>query len=123
MDGNCLLCAAGARAISRFDRRRDFRICPIQTPLGRAMVLHYGLAPDDPETWLYLAEGRACTSMEAIIRIGQRLGGIGRAYGGPAPAAATGAGLGVSPDRPQPLPARAHRHLRASRPGAARPAR
>jgi predicted DCC family thiol-disulfide oxidoreductase YuxK len=79
MDGNCLLCASGARAISRFDRRREFRICPLQTPLGSAVAAHYGLVPGDPETWLYLVDGRAYSSMDAMIRIGQRLGGAGRA--------------------------------------------
>ena len=78
MDGDCVLCASGARAIARFDRERFFRIGRTQSALGAALVRHYGLEPEDPETWLYLEDGRAWSGMEAIIRIGARLGGPGR---------------------------------------------
>jgi predicted DCC family thiol-disulfide oxidoreductase YuxK len=78
MDGDCALCARGARAIAKFDRERRFRIGRTQSALGAALVRHYGLEPEDPETWLYLEDGRAWSGMEAILRIGARLGGPGR---------------------------------------------
>lgn len=78
MDGECALCARGARIIARLDRGRAFRICPVQSPLGTALVRHYGMEPGDPETWLFLDGGQAWSGMEAIIRIGERLGGAGR---------------------------------------------
>jgi predicted DCC family thiol-disulfide oxidoreductase YuxK len=81
MDGECALCASGARAIARFDRARRFRIGCTGSPLGAALVRHFGLDPADPETWLYLEDGRAWSGMEAIIRIGARLGGPGRLLG------------------------------------------
>jgi len=81
MDGECALCAGGARAIAKFDRERVFRIGRTQSPLGTALVRHYGLEPEDPETWLYLEDGRVWSGMEAIIRIGARLGGPGRLLG------------------------------------------
>lgn len=77
MDGDCVLCTQGARLIARFDRAQAFRICPVRTPLGQALLRHYGLDSDDPESWLYLAEGRAFTSIDAIIRAGARIGGVG----------------------------------------------
>jgi predicted DCC family thiol-disulfide oxidoreductase YuxK len=79
MDGACALCTFGARAIARLDRKQEFRICPIQSPLGRAVLQHYGLDPSDPDSWLYLHEGEAETSLDAIIEVGRRLGGAGRA--------------------------------------------
>ena len=81
MDGDCVLCASGARVIARLDRERVFRIGRTQSAIGAALVRHYGLEPEDPETWLYLDEGRAWSGMEAIIRIGARLGGPGRLLG------------------------------------------
>ncbi|MEM8956374.1 MAG: DUF393 domain-containing protein [Pseudomonadota bacterium] len=78
MDGDCALCSWGARSISRLDRKGEFRICPVQSPIGEALVRHYGLDPSDPETWLYLNDGEAWSGMDAIIRIGERLGGAGR---------------------------------------------
>ena len=78
MDGECVLCTVGARLIARFDRAREFRICPVRTPLGQALLTHYGLDPADPESWLYLIDGRAYTSIDAMIRAGARVGGWGR---------------------------------------------
>jgi predicted DCC family thiol-disulfide oxidoreductase YuxK len=78
MDGECVLCTLGARTIARLDRARAFRICPVQSPTGTALVRHYGMEPGDPETWLFLDNGRAWSGMEAIIRIGERMGGAGR---------------------------------------------
>ncbi|MCR9089584.1 MAG: DCC1-like thiol-disulfide oxidoreductase family protein [Rhodobacteraceae bacterium] len=78
MDGECALCSWGARTIARLDRTGDFRICSVQSPTGTALVRHYGLDPSDPETWLYLDGGEAWSGMEAIVRIGERLGGTGR---------------------------------------------
>jgi predicted DCC family thiol-disulfide oxidoreductase YuxK len=31
--------------------------------------------PEDPLSWLYVAEGRAYTSLDAIVRTGRELGG------------------------------------------------
>lgn len=78
MDGNCALCSRGARMIARLDRDEAFRICPVQSPLGTALVRHFEQDPEDPQTWLFLDQGRAWSGMDAIIRIGERLGGIGR---------------------------------------------
>lgn len=77
MDGECVLCSIGARLLVRMDKAGEFRICRLQTPLGRSLLLHYGLAPQDPESWLYLVDGRAFTSLDAIIRVGRRVGGAG----------------------------------------------
>ncbi len=79
MDGHCVLCSWSARMISRMDRKGEFRICPCQTDLGRAVLAHYGLSAHDPDSWLYLVDGRAYGSMDGVIRIGARLGGLGKA--------------------------------------------
>jgi predicted DCC family thiol-disulfide oxidoreductase YuxK len=75
MDGDCALCTRGARVIAKLDQAGEFRICPIQSTLGRGMLKHYGLDPENPESWLYLLDGKAYTSLDAIIRAGTRLGG------------------------------------------------
>lgn len=77
MDGDCALCSFGARMIARFDRDEVFRICPGQTALGTALLGHYGLKPDDPESWLLIIDGQAYGSLDAIIRVGQVVGGVG----------------------------------------------
>jgi predicted DCC family thiol-disulfide oxidoreductase YuxK len=77
VDGDCALCTIGARLIARFDRSAEFRICPIQTELGSALLRHYGLDASDPESWLYIVDGNAFTSLDGIIRAGARVGGAG----------------------------------------------
>ena len=81
MDGDCVLCTQGAKIIARLDHAGEFRICPIQTPLGASVLRHYGLQPGDPESWLYLVDGNAYTSLDAMIRAGRRMGGWGRLAG------------------------------------------
>ena len=79
MDGDCVLCTAGARLIARHDRSGGIRICPVQSELGRAMLSHFGIDPESPESWLYLEDGVAHVSLDAVIRLGARIGGLGRA--------------------------------------------
>lgn len=78
MDGECVLCTRTARIIARLDRREEFRICPVQSPVGGAVLRHYGLDPASPESWLYLENGHAYGSLDAVIRVCRRLGGWGR---------------------------------------------
>ena len=78
MDGECALCSGAARAIAKVDRAGEFRICPIQSELGRAVLEHYGLDSKNPDSWLYLVDGKPYSSLDAVIRVGIRLGGMGQ---------------------------------------------
>lgn len=78
MDAECAVCSWGARMIHRLDRQGSTRICPIQTPLGAALLRHCGLDPNDPASWLFLDEGRAHKDFEAVLHAGRRFGGLGR---------------------------------------------
>lgn len=69
MDGECALCSATARRIARLDRRDEVRLCTIQSPLGQGLLRHYGLAPDDPDTWLLIHKGRATGSLAAAATL------------------------------------------------------
>ena len=76
MDANCGLCAKGAAWIARNDAAEEFRIVPVQSPLGASLLRHYGMDPENPLSWLYIEKGHAHTSLDAIIRVGKALGGI-----------------------------------------------
>ncbi len=80
MDATCAVCSWGARMIHRLDHSGEVRICPIQTPLGRSLLVRHGLDPDDPESWLFLEGDRVWTDFDALIRVGQRSGGWGRVF-------------------------------------------
>lgn len=78
MDAECAACSWGARVIHRLDRSGTVRICPVQTPLGTALLRHYGLKPSDPSSWLFIDEGVAYQDFEAVVHAGRLFGGWGR---------------------------------------------
>ena len=78
MDATCAICSFGARMIHRLDRRGDIRICPLQSETGQRLMAAYGIDGTDPDSWLFLENGQAFTDFDAMIRVGERSGGIGR---------------------------------------------
>ncbi|HEY1224780.1 MAG TPA: DCC1-like thiol-disulfide oxidoreductase family protein [Brevundimonas sp.] len=68
-DGDCVLCSGSARFILRHDRAGRFRLAPVQSPLGQALLAHYGVDPADPSTMLLIAAGRAHERSDAVLRI------------------------------------------------------
>jgi predicted DCC family thiol-disulfide oxidoreductase YuxK len=80
MDGTCALCTVGARMIHRLDRQGDIRICPIQTAMGQRLLAANGLKVDDPDSWLFIEGGRVWRDFDALIRVGERSGGLGRVF-------------------------------------------
>jgi len=79
MDAHCALCARAARWIARNDKKQQFKIVPMQSRVGQALMRHYGLDPNDPASWLFIDHGQASSSLDAVMRVGQRLGGIWKA--------------------------------------------
>lgn len=73
LDGACGLCSATAGRIAHFDRADRVRLCTVQSPLGQGLMRHYGLSPDDPESFLLLDHGRAYGSLDAGIRLFSQL--------------------------------------------------
>ena len=68
-DGDCVLCSGSARFILRHDRAGRFRLAPVQSPLGQALLAHYGVDPADPSTMLLIQDGEAWERSEAVLRI------------------------------------------------------
>ena len=58
----------------RHDPQARYRLLPAQSPLGRALYVHYGLHPEDYETNILLAEGAAWFKSEGCIRMAEGLG-------------------------------------------------
>lgn len=73
-DGYCALCSGWAQFVLRHDRRGVFRLLAAQSPLGRALYMHYGLDPQDYETNILIADGIATFKSEACIRMAEGLG-------------------------------------------------
>jgi predicted DCC family thiol-disulfide oxidoreductase YuxK len=77
MDATCALCSFGARMIHRLDKSGTIRICPVQSPLGQSLLAQNGITATDPESWLFIADGRVWTDFDAMAEVGLRSGGWG----------------------------------------------
>ena len=78
MDAECAVCSWGAQMIHRLDRTGTVRICPIQTPLGAALLFHYNMEPKDPTSWLFIDQGVAHADFDGVVYAGRYFGGWGR---------------------------------------------
>jgi predicted DCC family thiol-disulfide oxidoreductase YuxK len=78
MDATCALCSWGARMIHRLDRTGEIKIAPIQSQTGAALMRDHGLDPLDPDSWLFIADGKVWRDFDAVIHLGARAGGLGR---------------------------------------------
>jgi predicted DCC family thiol-disulfide oxidoreductase YuxK len=73
-DGLCVLCSGWASFVLKHDSRGVFRLLPAQTPLGRALYIHFGLDPENYETNILVADGGAWLRSEGSIRMAEGLG-------------------------------------------------
>ena len=73
-DGYCALCSGWANFVLRHDRSGTYRLLRAQSPLGRALYIHYGLDLEDYETNILIAHGRAWFKSEGSIRMAEGLG-------------------------------------------------
>jgi predicted DCC family thiol-disulfide oxidoreductase YuxK len=73
-DGHCVLCSAWAQFVIRQDRQAKFRLLAAQTPLGRALYVHYALDPENYETNILIQDGIAWFKSDSMIRM---LAGLG----------------------------------------------
>jgi predicted DCC family thiol-disulfide oxidoreductase YuxK len=73
-DGYCALCSGWAQFVLRHDHQRKYRLLRAQSPLGRALYVHYGLDPEDYETNILVADGIAWFKSEGSIRMAEGLG-------------------------------------------------
>jgi predicted DCC family thiol-disulfide oxidoreductase YuxK len=77
-DGVCVLCSHAMRTIARRDSNGHYRFANAQSPVGQALLRHYGLDPDTVETVLLIERGRAYGKLDMVARVAARLGGIYR---------------------------------------------
>jgi len=73
-DGHCVLCSRSAQFVLRHDKRGTFRLLAAQTPLGRALYVHYRLDPHNYESMILIADGVPALKSSAVIGIAQGLG-------------------------------------------------
>ncbi len=68
-DGVCVLCSRWYRFVTARDPNRRFRFVAVQSEEGRTLAEKFGIDPDNPETFILVADGKAYVRSDAILRI------------------------------------------------------
>lgn len=77
-DGVCVLCSRLVQFAIDRDPDAQFRLCTVQSDVGRALFRHYGLDTETYETNLVLVDGRAYGKLDSVAIVGRKLGGFWR---------------------------------------------
>lgn len=75
-DGECGFCSRDVDFVLRHDKQGLFRFTPAQSPLGTALMRHYGFHTDDYETSLLIENGVAHIYSDSVLRVVELLGGL-----------------------------------------------
>ena len=68
-DALCVLCAANARFVLRYDKRWRFHLASMQGPLGAALYREHGSDPADPDTMIIVDGARVLRDSDAVLSI------------------------------------------------------
>ena len=79
-DGICHVCSGWVRFLSRHRIDPPFQLIPMQSAAGKALLVEYGIDPEDPATFLVLDQGQGFTKSDASIHVISALGGAWRIF-------------------------------------------
>jgi predicted DCC family thiol-disulfide oxidoreductase YuxK len=74
-DGICHVCSGGVRFVARHRIEPPFKLIPMQSAEGKALLVQQGIDPEDPTTFLVLDGGFILTQSDASIHVMAAIGG------------------------------------------------
>lgn len=74
-DGVCVLCSGGVRYTLRHERGHDIRFVAIQSHEGRELAQAHGIDPDEPDSFLFIENGRALAKSDGVLALARHLNG------------------------------------------------
>ena len=77
-DGVCLLCSGAVQYTLRHEKEPSIRFVAIQSGEGRRLALEHGIDPDDPDTFLFIEDGKALAKSDGVLALVQHLNGPAR---------------------------------------------
>ncbi len=77
-DGVCMLCEWSTRYVLANEITPSIRFVAIQSEEGRALALTNGVDPENPETFLFIENGRVMKKSEALFALARQLRGPAR---------------------------------------------
>lgn len=77
-DGVCVLCSGAVQYTLRHERAPAIRFVAIQSRKGRALAQAHGIDPDDPESFLFIEDGKALAKSDGVLALMRHLRGPAR---------------------------------------------
>ncbi|MGX5733073.1 thiol-disulfide oxidoreductase DCC family protein [Bosea thiooxidans] len=77
-DGVCVFCSGGVNYTLKHERDHAIRFVAIQSREGRDLARQHGIDPDDPESFLFIENGRALAESDGVLALIQHLSGPAR---------------------------------------------
>ena len=74
-DGICHVCSGWVQFMERHRIEPRFKLMPMQSEAGKALLTAHGIDPEDPATFLVLDGGRQFTQSDGAIHVIAALGG------------------------------------------------
>ncbi|WP_189607362.1 thiol-disulfide oxidoreductase DCC family protein [Saccharospirillum salsuginis] len=68
-DGVCKLCNAWVRFLLKFDTRKRFKLCSVQSEQGQSLLYALDMPTDRYETMVLLDRGRVWTQSDAFLKV------------------------------------------------------
>lgn len=80
-DAVCVICSRSVRFTLRNERAPLIRFVAIQSAEGRVLAVRHGIDADDPETFLFIEEGRVLAKSDGVVALARHLRWPARAIG------------------------------------------
>ena len=68
-DGVCVLCSRSVTFVLKHEREASIRFVAIQSEEGAAMAAAHGIDPEQPDTVLFIEDGRAWRKSSGVIAL------------------------------------------------------
>ena len=72
-DNVCVLCSRSVQFTLRHERNPEINFVSIQSAKGRKLALRNGIDPANPESFLFILDGRALIKSDAIVALARHL--------------------------------------------------
>lgn len=77
-DAHCVLCSRAVRYTLRHERKPRIRFVAIRSAEGRRIAQRHGVDPEDPQTFLFIEDGRALSKSDGVLALMGHLSGPAR---------------------------------------------
>lgn len=72
-DSVCVLCNGAISTALKYEKAPTIDFVSIHSPVGRAIAQKYNIDPDDPDTFLFLDNGRPFVQSDGVIALSKHM--------------------------------------------------